>query len=60
VEIVDDAPALAARVDALLRDPARRRALGTHARAVVQANRGALERCLVLVDTLLPPQRRDQ
>ena len=55
VEIVADAEALGARVGALWGDGERRQRLGANARAVVEANRGAVERCLSLIDGLLEP-----
>ncbi len=52
-QVVTDAGQLAECVAGLLADPARRRAMGAAGRAVLDANRGALERLLTLVDPLL-------
>lgn len=49
LEVVQDAAALAAAVNSLAADPARRAAMGGAARAVVEANRGALPAVLELV-----------
>lgn len=54
-ELVADGAALGARVASLLRDPAAARAIGQRGAATVAANRGALERLLVLLRPLLPP-----
>ena len=51
--IVADADGLAAAVMALLADPAARARQGAAARAVVEANRGALERILELLRSVL-------
>jgi 3-deoxy-D-manno-octulosonic-acid transferase len=51
-ERVVDAPDLARAVVGALRDPARSAALGAAGRAAVEANRGALERTLALIDSL--------
>jgi 3-deoxy-D-manno-octulosonic-acid transferase len=40
---------------ALMTDPVRRASLGAAARALVEANRGAKERTLTVLDALLPP-----
>jgi 3-deoxy-D-manno-octulosonic-acid transferase len=40
---------------ALMSDPVRRASLGAAARALVEANRGAKERTLTVLDALLPP-----
>lgn len=53
---VADAEALAAALAGLLADPAERRRLGEAGRAVVAANRGALERTLEGLARLLPPK----
>jgi 3-deoxy-D-manno-octulosonic-acid transferase len=45
---------LAARLEALLQDPGARAAMGTAARACVEANRGALAKLLALIEPLLP------
>ena len=42
---------------ALVTDPVRRARLGAAARALVQANRGAKERTLAVIDDLLPPAK---
>jgi 3-deoxy-D-manno-octulosonic-acid transferase len=42
---------------ALLRDPVRRAGLGAAARALVEANRGALDRSIDAISRLLPPGR---
>ena len=39
-------------------DPVRRARLGAAARALVEANRGAKDKTLAVLDALLPPQRR--
>lgn len=54
VEVADEA-ALAAALTALCADPAERRRLGEAGRAVVAANRGALERTLEGLARRLPP-----
>lgn len=57
---VDSAPALARELVRLIADPAKRRAMGQRAQAIVQENRGALERVMSRVDELLrarPAQR---
>jgi 3-deoxy-D-manno-octulosonic-acid transferase len=45
-----------ARLGDLLDDPVRRASLGAAARALVEANRGARERTLRAIATLLPPE----
>ncbi|QTF92748.1 lipid IV(A) 3-deoxy-D-manno-octulosonic acid transferase [Halomonas sp. BM-2019] len=55
VEVADEA-ALAAALAELLGDPAERHRLGEAGRAVVAANRGALERTLEGLARLLPPK----
>lgn len=47
---VSDADALAAQLAVLLGDPARRAAMGAAGRDAVEANRGALQRLLALLD----------
>ena len=42
---------------ALMTDPVRRARLGAAARALVEANRGAKDKTLAVLDGLLPPQR---
>jgi 3-deoxy-D-manno-octulosonic-acid transferase len=51
--VAHDAAELAARLARLLDDPAERRSAGRRARAVVEANRGALERTLALIGRYL-------
>jgi len=51
--VVTDARQLADAVADLLGDPARRRDMGAAGKAVLEANRGALDRLLRLVDPLL-------
>jgi 3-deoxy-D-manno-octulosonic-acid transferase len=51
--VAHDAAELAARIERLLADPAERRSAGRRARAVVEANRGALERTLALIGRYL-------
>ena len=51
---VQDATELAERVGAWLADPAARAATGERGRAVLGANRGALERFLALIEPLVP------
>lgn len=51
---VHDAAGLARQAALLLADPALRQDAGARGRALVERNRGALERCLALVDELLP------
>ena len=45
------------RCSALMTDPVRRARLGAAARALVEANRGAKDKTLAVLDALLPPQR---
>jgi 3-deoxy-D-manno-octulosonic-acid transferase len=45
-------------VVALMNDPVRRARLGAAARALVEANRGAKDRTLAVITTLLPPAER--
>ncbi|MBV8403284.1 MAG: lipid IV(A) 3-deoxy-D-manno-octulosonic acid transferase [Gammaproteobacteria bacterium] len=52
-EVVHDGGELAARVTALLADPAARERMGTAGRASVEANRGALGKLLALIEPLL-------
>jgi 3-deoxy-D-manno-octulosonic-acid transferase len=54
---VDGEGAFEAQVLALMTDPVRRARLGAAARALVEANRGAKEKTLAVVDGLLPPPR---
>lgn len=54
LRIVRDAAELAAAAEGLLRDAAARARAGAAARRVIEANRGALERLLRLIDALLP------
>jgi 3-deoxy-D-manno-octulosonic-acid transferase len=54
--IVHDAAELAAALSRLLADPQARAAQGAAGRAAIEANRGALERLLGLIDRL-PPAR---
>ena len=42
----------------LMNDPVRRARLGAAARALVDANRGAKDRTLAIITSLLPPQER--
>lgn len=51
--IVHDAAELASRVEQLLNDPVQRQAAGMRAQAVVEANRGALQRTLELIERYL-------
>ena len=53
VEVVQDAPQLAARVTALLRDADERARIGAAGRACVESNRGALGKLLALIEPLL-------
>lgn len=50
--IVSDAAQLATRVQALIESPELRRSQGTHAREVLQAHSGALQRLLTLIEAL--------
>jgi 3-deoxy-D-manno-octulosonic-acid transferase len=52
-QIVKDSTELGARVTELLSNPAERARMGALARASVEANRGALERLLGLIDPLI-------
>jgi 3-deoxy-D-manno-octulosonic-acid transferase len=52
-EVVRDAAGLAARVGALIDDPAAREHMGTAGRECVAGNRGALEKLLALIEPLL-------
>jgi 3-deoxy-D-manno-octulosonic-acid transferase len=52
-EIVRNGAELGARVAALLADQSMRMEMGSHGRAVVDRNRGALEKLLRLIDSLL-------
>ena len=52
-EIVHNPQELAARVAALLSDPAERERIGSQGRASVEGSRGALERLLALIEPLL-------
>ncbi|MEP7243231.1 MAG: lipid IV(A) 3-deoxy-D-manno-octulosonic acid transferase [Gammaproteobacteria bacterium] len=52
-EIVKDSTELAQRVAALLSNPAERARIGALGRAAVEANRGALDKLLSLIDPLL-------
>ncbi|MGE0359269.1 MAG: 3-deoxy-D-manno-octulosonic acid transferase [Vicinamibacterales bacterium] len=54
---VDGEGAFEAQVLALMTDPVRRARLGAAARALVEANRGAKEKTLAVLDGLLPPRR---
>jgi 3-deoxy-D-manno-octulosonic-acid transferase len=54
---VDGEGALEAEVLALMTDPVRRARLGAAARALVEANHGAKEKTLEVIDGLLPPLR---
>jgi 3-deoxy-D-manno-octulosonic-acid transferase len=53
LEIVRDAAELAERLAALLADPAERARRGQLGRAAIEANRGALEKLLRLIDPML-------
>ena len=55
-EVVRDGAGLAARLEALLDDPADRARRGAQGRAAVEANRGALGRLLALIEPLLTPE----
>jgi 3-deoxy-D-manno-octulosonic-acid transferase len=44
----------------LMGDPVRRARLGAAARALIDANRGAKDKTMAVVTTLLPPEDRDQ
>jgi 3-deoxy-D-manno-octulosonic-acid transferase len=46
---------LAEVMDALMTDPVRRARLGAAARALVEANRGAKDKSLAVLTSLLPP-----
>ena len=52
---VDSEGAFEAEAVALMSDPVRRARLGAAARALVEANRGAREKTLEVLDVLLPP-----
>jgi len=52
-EVVHDAAALAARVNALLADPQARARMGAAGGAAIAANRGAVRRLLALIEPLL-------
>ncbi len=54
---VTDEHALDDQVLSLMTDPVRRARLGAAARALVEANRGAKDKTLAVLDGLLPPQR---
>jgi 3-deoxy-D-manno-octulosonic-acid transferase len=54
---VDNEGAFEAEVLALMTDSVRRARLGAAARALVEANRGAKEKTLAVLDGLLPPAR---
>jgi 3-deoxy-D-manno-octulosonic-acid transferase len=54
---VADEHALDDQVLSLMTDPVRRARLGAAARALVEANRGAKDKTLAVLDGLLPPQR---
>jgi 3-deoxy-D-manno-octulosonic-acid transferase len=54
---VDGEGAFEVEVLALMTDPVRRARLGAAARALVEANRGAKEKTLAVIDGLLPPPR---
>ncbi len=49
---------LATTLSALAADPVRRAAMGAAARALVEANRGARERTLAVIEELLPTRPR--
>ena len=49
---------LAASIASLMGDPVRRARLGAAAKAVVDASRGAMDRTLAVITTLLPPEGR--
>jgi 3-deoxy-D-manno-octulosonic-acid transferase len=55
---VADAPALTTVVTRLMGDPVERARLGAAARALVEANRGAKERTLRVIEALWPPPGR--
>ncbi len=57
LRIVQDAAGLAAALRALLDSPAERARSGAAGRAVIEANRGALEQLLRLIDRLLAMRR---
>jgi 3-deoxy-D-manno-octulosonic-acid transferase len=57
LEVVAGAAGLAARLAALLGDPAARARAGAAGRAVIEANRGALGRVLERLEALLPAPR---
>lgn len=59
LEVAEDSAALAARVGELLQQPERARVAGEAARAVVEANRGALDRLLAVVGRYLPAAASD-
>ena len=44
----------------LMGDPVRRARLGAAARALIEANRGAKDKTMVVITTLVPPQDREQ
>jgi 3-deoxy-D-manno-octulosonic-acid transferase len=51
---------LAEAIASLMGDPVRRARLGAAARALVEANRGAKDKTLAAIATVLPPRQRDQ
>jgi 3-deoxy-D-manno-octulosonic-acid transferase len=55
---VRSGPELATELTGLAGDPVRRASLGAAARALVEANRGARERTLAVVQDVLPPRPR--
>ena len=55
---VDGEGAFEEQVLSLMSDPVRRARLGAAARALVEANRGAKEKTLAVLDALLPPPHR--
>jgi 3-deoxy-D-manno-octulosonic-acid transferase len=57
---IRDGGHLAAEVLQLLGEPARCARLGSAARAIVEANRGAKERTLEAIERLLPPPHRNE
>jgi 3-deoxy-D-manno-octulosonic-acid transferase len=51
---------LAETIVSLMGDPVRRARLGAAARALVEANRGAKDKTLAAIGTVLPPRQRDE
>ncbi len=54
LRVIDDGPGLIAAMSEILASPELRQSMGTSAKAVAQANRGALDYLLIEVNRLLP------